>query len=395
MNILHVSFEDPRDPIGGMGVHIDNLAKHQAHLGHDVTVLSCNTRNLEFYDGRRNGYRLLLAGKRNPYMGEGQFLQFISLNDSMTETLIYFLKHLTFDIIHCHDGYNFNTAKYAQILCGGKIVFSCHLSNAIVDFPFPDESKEFYSFEWQKEADAIHNSSAVICNSASYREQVELEFQGQRLIHVIHNGVNFEELQEHKRSDLLNKHHGKGKPLVGFVGRFAKSKGVEILAEAIQALPQFHFLMVSNVSGLSGKMPRELHQMQEVEKTCSNLTWIKNMPNLCDEKWAIMASCDMGLVPSLSEPWGIVAQEWAALRVPKIVTSVGGLLEHNDPSDSIMINATADALIHAISSFSRNEELVTAAHERAKTFSWKNIAQQNLKVYEEISHGHRHRHAHG
>ena len=113
-----------------------------------------------------------------------------------------------------------------------------------------------------------------------------------------------------------------------------------------------------------------------------NLTWLNRVDQ--PTKWLLMKSADVGLVPSLHEPFGIVALEWMALEVPLMTTGVDGLADFTDRRNSIVVKYDVDAWSDALKRFKRSPKMVERALDTARKHSWRRAADDTTKVYERV-----------
>lgn len=110
-------------------------------------------------------------------------------------------------------------------------------------------------------------------------------------------------------------------PVAGMVARFDRVKGHETLLDAAARVKvEFPGLRV-RCAGEGRLLERLRWQLKP-----SGLDAVVEFPGRVADKWAFMASCRVGLVPSLgSEAVSRSALEWMAMGRPVIAANVGGL----------------------------------------------------------------------
>jgi len=100
---------------------------------------------------------------------------------------------------------------------------------------------------------------------------------------------------------------------------------------------------------------------------------------------------DVAVYPSLYEPFGIVALEAMAARVPVVVSDAGGLREVVDHGITGLSawSENPDALAWAIlqllkKPYSARTMAENAYRKVVEQFSWRSIAEQTLEVYRRV-----------
>jgi glycosyltransferase involved in cell wall biosynthesis len=107
---------------------------------------------------------------------------------------------------------------------------------------------------------------------------------------------------------------------------------------------------------------------------------------------ALNKSADVLVVPSIYEPFGIVALEGMAAGVPVVASQVGGLTEfiEHDKTGVLIYPRNPESIAwgidHVLSNPSHAQWLVQNAREVVqKAYSWEAIAKKTSKVYKEVT----------
>ena len=113
------------------------------------------------------------------------------------------------------------------------------------------------------------------------------------------------------------------------------------------------------------------------------------MPEENLDKFQAIADC--AVFPSLYEPFGIVALESFAARVPVVVSDTGGLpevVEHGRTGIVTKVgnpNSLALGILEVLKDYSFVQELVNNAYQELKhKFSWGRIAKQTDEIYQRV-----------
>jgi glycosyltransferase involved in cell wall biosynthesis len=111
-----------------------------------------------------------------------------------------------------------------------------------------------------------------------------------------------------------------------------------------------------------------------------------------EEQRAFLQESDIVLVPSLYEPFGIVALEGMLAKKPTIVSDVGGLreiIEHGEngykiePGNACSLNEQIEHVLANTESAHRVAQ--NGFNLVRKEYSWKRIAADTLGVYQIIA----------
>src|SRR4030065_2758369 len=111
-----------------------------------------------------------------------------------------------------------------------------------------------------------------------------------------------------------------------------------------------------------------------------------------DETWVRLQKCaDVSVVPSLFEPFGIVALEAMAAKCPVVVSDTGGLSEivdHDVTGVKVYPNNT-ESLAWGITKILQDDNFSKHLRENAykkilEKYDWDKIAQQTRLMYESV-----------
>jgi glycogen(starch) synthase len=232
----------------------------------------------------------------------------------------------------------------------------------------------------------------VIACSYYMREQIADIFGVEEgRIEVIPNGIDPGDLQPRDRRGLERLRAEFAAPderLVLLVGRLVYEKGFQVALEAmpglVERLPGTRFLVAG-----SGTHEAELRR-QAVEAGLMEhgtfLGWIGD-----DVLHSLYRIADVCVVPSIYEPFGLVALEAMASGCPCIVADTGGLREVV-PHEEVGLRfrardpeALAEVAARVLSDRELGERLVAEAREHIRRFDWLDVAQRTAAVYAWLS----------
>jgi glycogen(starch) synthase len=231
-----------------------------------------------------------------------------------------------------------------------------------------------------------NRADRVITCSAYMREHVaDIYGLEERRIVVIPNGIDPAELVPVADLDALRREFADpGERLVLLVGRLVYEKGFQLALEALPGLIE----RVGNVRFIvagSGTHEHELRaQARELglDEHGVFLGWIGD-----DVLHSLYRISDLCVVPSIYEPFGLVALEAMASGCPCLVADTGGLREvvpneevglrfHSRDPESLGKMAE-----RVLTDAALRDRLVVEASEHVLTFDWADVAEQAARVY--------------
>jgi glycosyltransferase involved in cell wall biosynthesis len=198
-------------------------------------------------------------------------------------------------------------------------------------------------------------------------------------IRVVYNGVDPD---DRPAGDPLL--HG---PLVLFLGRVTLQKGPDYFVEAarrvLDADPHVTFVL----AGTGDMLPRLIERAAELGIGRQML-----FPGFVDRERAsaLFAMADVFVMPSVSEPFGIVPLEAMDRGVPVIVSRQSGsseLLRNALKVDFWDVEDLAGKIVACLRYRSLASELEERGREEVARLSWDWVAERTEAVYREVAHG--------
>ena len=232
----------------------------------------------------------------------------------------------------------------------------------------------------------------VITCSHYMRGQVADVYElAEERVTVIPNGIDTADLHPVADLDELRSRFAKpGERLVLLVGRLVYEKGFQLALEAlpgvIRRVGRVRFLVAG-----SGTHEAELKAQAQRLGLMSHGTfagWIGD-----DVLHSLYRISDLCVVPSIYEPFGLVALEAMASGCPCIVADTGGLREVV-PNDDVGLRfrskdprSLAQIMELVIANPAVRYRLVTEAGEHILRFDWADVARRTAEVYGEVTLG--------
>jgi glycogen(starch) synthase len=386
VRVLMLSWEYPPVLVGGLGRHVHSLATALVATGHEVTVVTRHAPGapLEEY---LEGVRVVRAPEDPPLfpLSTPNLLAWtMAFNHSLTRAALRAAETGEYDVIHAHDWLVTHTAVTLKEHLDLPMVATIHATEAGRHQGWlPGEmNKCIHSVEYW----LGHEACRVLACSASMRWEVTrlLALPSTRVA-VVPNGVNSAQWQAPARAVAAARARFASEgPLLGFAGRLVYEKGVQ---DIVAALPELRYRHPGLRMVIAGDGPYRAELQEEARKRSLHRA-VSFAGFLGDELPAVLAATDALVVPSIYEPFGMVALEGASAGAPLAVASTGGLAEIVEPGvTGVTFPAkNPDALAGAVSSLLTNQTEAKQMAKRAKRmvrdrFGWGNIADLTVAEY--------------
>jgi glycosyltransferase involved in cell wall biosynthesis len=235
-------------------------------------------------------------------------------------------------------------------------------------------------------------ADAIIANSEAAKSAVLRTLHGREVpVTVVANFIDLERFNPdlHDRA-AARRSLGLGDDefVAGFVGRLDRAKGADLLIDAAAILKAqgdaWRFVVVGD-----GPERRRLEaQAQRLGLAATVL-----FAGLQEDTAAVVRAFDVGVVPSRREAFGIAALELMRMKVPVIVSPVGGLPElvQDGQTGILLSRLDARAIAQAIQRLAGDGDLRAmlgrGGFERAGRFDGREAVRQTVEVYERLMAG--------
>ena len=300
-----------------------------------------------------------------------------------------------FDVIHCHDWLTFPAGRGAREWSGRPLVLQVHSLES--DRNGADGNRYIAALEHQ----ALTQADRVVAVSHYLRDRIAAEHAiPAGRIAVVHNGAPRLDRSRKRASGslasvarFLPAFGGRADrglsppcpcPVVLFLGRVTQQKDpgtfVEAAARAARRLPSLRFVMAGDGELLPAA--KDLARARGVDR-------LFEFPGFLGREAVdrLLSTSDLLVMPSVSEPFGLVALEAAAHGLPVVLTSRCGAREllpmapAVEPGDA---QGVADAVVGLLTDPGAYRQQASWNLEAASRNSWQRTAESLAAVYSQV-----------
>lgn len=338
MRILVLAWEFPPRLVGGLARHVAELYPELVKLGHEIHLIT-----VEFGSAPRYEVVEGIFVHRVPVDESDNFLHWVAnFNESVGRHGGKLLQQEgPFDLIHAHDWLVGDSAIALKHTFKIPLIATFHATefgrcNGI--------HSEVQCYIHGKETLLAYEAwRVIVCTSHMQREVSNALDTPWDKIDVIFNGIRPEKKQlpaNFDRARFRRRYASDREKIVYYVGRISYEKGIFVL---LNAAPKVLWEMGGNTKfvivggGNTDKLKKQAWNLG----IWDNCYFTGFMPEETLNRFQIVADC--AVFPSLYEPFGIVALESFAARVPVVVSDTCGFPEVVRHTQTGVVTYTNDA----------------------------------------------------
>jgi alpha-maltose-1-phosphate synthase len=312
------------------------------------------------------------------------------------------------DIVHCHTWYSHLAGCLARPLTGARLVLTTHSLEPHRPWKVEQLGTAYHVTTWV-ERTAYENADGVVAVSKAMKADVqELYGVSPERVRVIHNGIDPDEHRPRDSPTTLRRLGVDPEvPIVLFVGRITRQKGILHLVRAVRHLhPGLQVVLCAGAPD-TPEIGKEMASLVEEAKRASTakVVWIPEMVPK-EDVIALYSHAEVFVCPSVYEPFGIINLEAMACETPVVAAAVGGIPEIVvDGETGILVSfepegggsaeprdpegysrALAKAVNELMDAPERRKAMGKAARKRVvEHFSWRHIADVTLDFYRDLT----------
>lgn len=377
------SKEYPPEIYGGAGVHVAELTRFMREII-DVSVHCMGSE--------RDEKDVFVHGVDPALKDANAALQTLSTGLRMANAAS------DIDVAHSHTWYTGLGGHLASRLYGIPHVVTAHSLEPHRPWKREQLGGGYEVSSWS-EKNAMEYADAVIAVSAGMKDSILDAYPriDADKVHVVLNGIDTQVWQPGESAVLDKLGVDKQRPVVAFVGRITRQKGVKHLLKAAQSFDEDIQLVLCAGAPDTPEIAAETEALvEELRSQRDGVFWVKDMLSR-EEIKQVYSGADVFVCPSIYEPLGIVNLEAMACGTAVVASNVGGIPEVVvDGETGVLVNydaadeATFEAdLAAAVNRVAADKELTqrygSAGRQRAiDDFSWATIAQQTVDIYRSL-----------
>lgn len=388
LSVMMLTWEFPPRVIGGISPHVFFLSKSLAKNGVKVYVVTCDFPGAPAHETIEGVDVYRIDSYRNPSPDFATWVYLMNVNMQKEAAALAGKLANKIDVFHAHDW------LVATAGIGLKHVFRRPLLVTMHSTEIGRREGAHTGTEkmiHETEAWLTYEAWRVICCSEYMVSHVKWAFglPGDKLV-MVPNGVNTQVYENIEKQDLKSFRSKFALPeekIVLFVGRLVYEKGAHVLINAIpKVLEKSDAKFVIVGSGYMKEQLLNIVRGMGLERKVLFTGFVDDETLLKLQKCA-----DVSVVPSLFEPFGIVALEAMAAKSPVVVSDTGGLseiVEHDATGVKVYPN-NPDSLAWGITKILLDENyrnrIVENAYKKVQEkYDWDKIAQQTKRIYEGV-----------
>jgi glycosyltransferase involved in cell wall biosynthesis len=363
MNILILNWRDIKNPkAGGAEILTHEIAKYWVKKGNQVTIFSSyflNAPKEEQIDGVK------FVRKGHP---DTRYL-FSSVH---FKAFLYYRTHSdNFDVVvdEIH-GIPFFTPWYIN---KKKIVLICEVASdlwATMLGPFFGAIGRLMERFYMR---FVYKNISYLTISDSTKKELIREGVDPKKIIVLPMGVTIPK--------KIKKNVKEKRPTVIFVGRFARSKGIEDAIIMLSKMPKkYNTTRLWLVGAGSSDYLEHLKGMVKARSLSDRVTFFGFVSET--KKFELMGKAHVLVVPSVKEGWGLIVPEAAFLGTPSVVYDSPGLRDVLGRSNykTIVKKNTPDGLVEEVVKLLEARIYCEYKKLNAQDYSWDNTGEAALQA---------------
>lgn len=397
MKVLTFGWDYPPMKSGGLGVACHGLTEELIELGLDVIFVLPREQpilgNQKFIFANQTPATIhIFPSALLPYQHAQSFIEYFSPGGKrirfsrkvIDEVYRYadaaygIALREQFDLIHAHDWTSYLAGVAAKLATGKPLVLHVHATSfdqAGGNSVDPDIfAIERYAFQTADSVVAISNYTRGIV-----LDKYQIDPQK---VTVVHNGIK--PLTPPMLPPVLGELKAQGKKIVFYNGRITIQKGVDHFIRAARKVVDYDPNVVFVISGW-GDMEHQIMHLVGALGLSKNVIFAGALWD--EERDRMYQAADLLVMPSISEPFGLVPLEAIQHGTPVLISKQSGVAEvltHALKVDFWDIDEMANKIIAALRYGVMNRQLVEEGRRELLRLTWRRAADKVFELYKKL-----------
>lgn len=397
MRVLTFGWDYPPMKNGGLGVACQGLTEELLELGLDIVFVLPREQPIvggqKFIFANKTPSTIhVFASPLQPYQQANSLIQYFTPGG----TRVTFSRRIIdevyryadaayaiamreqFDLIHAHDWTSYLAGVAAKLATGKPLVLHVH-ATSFDQAGGNNVDPDIYAIERH----AFHTADSVVAISHYTRNLVLEKYNvDPEKVTVVHNGIK--PYSPPILPPALAELKAQGKKIVFYNGRITIQKGVDHFIRAARKVVDHNPNVVFVISGW-GDME---HQVMHLVGALGLSKHVIFAGALWDEdRDRMYQAADLLVMPSVSEPFGLVPLEAIQHGTPVLISKQSGVAEvltHALKVDFWDIDEMANKILAALRYDVLNKQLVEEGRKEVLRITWRRAAEKVQMLYQKL-----------
>jgi glycogen(starch) synthase len=388
---LVLSWEYPPIVEGGLARHVRKLSEQLVRRGVEVHALTRGGGHLPAEDDRHGVVVHRVPEPDFPKNDLDAFIAWVGrMNSDMAAVGEELGERLDFDVVHSHDWLVAPAAERLKKRFNTPWLVTVHATEHGRHQGWVDKHPQSYIHAVERRM--VRRADRVITCSEYMRGHVAEVFGvPKRKVTTIQNGIDpadLEPVEKIHSADFRARFAAPDEKLILLVGRLVYEKGFHLALEAlprvIKELGNVRFV-VAGAGTAEADLKAQARKLR-LTKHGTFIGWTGD-----DTLHSLYRVADLCVVPSIYEPFGLVALEAMASGCVCLVADTGGLREvvPEDGTAALRFRARdprslGRMLEKLLTDEELRERLISEAREHVRSFDWAEVARETAEVYDAL-----------
>ncbi len=283
-----------------------------------------------------------------------------------------------FDLIHAHDWTSYLAGVAAKTASGKPLMLHVH-ATSFDQAASVHVDPAMYHIECEGFA-----AADIIVTVSEFTKRILIERHGvdPHKIAVVHNGCDTYEPPRYET--VLAELKAQGKKVVLYHGRITIQKGVDYFVRAARRVVSVDPDVVFVISGW-GDMTTQIIEQVGREKLSKNFIFAGALWD--EDRDRMYQAADLVVMPSVSEPFGLVPLEAIQHGTPSLISKQSGVAEvltHALKVDFWDVDEMANQILATLRYKALRQQLQTQGRIEIQKLSWREAAEKVAQLYNRL-----------